>query len=93
MRLALCLCLLTSAFALAEQVSPEQDCKFVAWWANKAFHISHTIGLEEEKWTIAEEGFPPEVYAVINQIKREAYHDLPALRARVEAVCAEKEAT
>lgn len=89
--------LLIAAFAAsiahAQDIPPEQDCQFVSWWANKAFHISHTIGLEEEKWTIVEEGYPPDVYAIITQIKREAYHDLDALRKRVKTVCAEKEGT
>lgn len=89
--------LLIAAFAAriahAQNLPPEQDCAFVSWWANKAFHISRTIGLDEEKWTITEEGFEPAAYAIIMQIKHEAYHDLDALRERVETVCAEKEET
>ena len=76
--------------SLALDADPAKDCQFVAWWANKAFHISHTIGLDEDKWQIVQDGFPPEIYAVIAAIKHEAYHDLPALQRRVETVCAEK---
>lgn len=77
----------------AQSQPPDQNCQLVAAWANQAFHISHTIGLEEEKWTIVEAEYPADVYAVIKQIKHEAYHDLAALRKRVETVCAEKEGT
>ena len=91
MKVFFCIAALAARSALAGDLPPDQDCHLVSWWANKAFHISHTIGLDEDKWTIAEEGFPPDVYKVISAIKQEAYHDLPALRKRVETACAEKE--
>lgn len=93
MKYLLLIAALAARIAHAQDLPPDQDCKFVAWWANKAFHISHTIGLDADKWTITEEGFEPEAYKVIMQIKHEAYNDLDALRRRVEAVCAEKEPT
>lgn len=93
MKYFLIIAALAARIAHAQELPPEQDCKFVLFWANKAFHISHTIGLEEDKWTITEEGFLPDVYAVIKQIKHEAYHDVNALRKRVETVCADKEQT
>lgn len=93
MKFLICIAALAARMAHGQTLDPANDCQFVVAWANKAYHISHTIGLEEERWTITEHGFPPEVYAVITAIKREAYHDLPALRKRVETVCAEKEPT
>ena len=87
MKYLLLIAAMSARMAFAQTLPPEQDCNFVSWWANKAFHISHTIGLEEDKWTIVEDGFPPEVYAVIIKIKEEAYHDMDALRRWVEAAC------
>lgn len=84
--------------ALAARVAHAQEpshesCKFVLPWANQAYHISHLIGLEEEKWIISGDGSTLEEYATILAIKREAYHDVPALRRRVETACAAKEPT
>lgn len=67
------------------------DCNFVAGWANKAYHISHTVGLAAENWHLENNGWTEEEYALLMQIKHEAYNDLPALRKRVEAACAAKE--
>ena len=68
----------------------KEDCIFVRDWANIAFHISHSIGLEEPKWLISQDDISDEKFAIIMEIKREAYHDLPALRSRVEAACGQQ---
>lgn len=68
-------------------------CNFVRAWANQAFHISHALGLEEDRWLISEDGYDPPTYQLILDIKHEAYHDLAALRRRVEMACAEKQGT
>ena len=70
--------------------SLKEDCIFVRDWANIAFHISHSIGLEEQKWLISQDDISDERFAIILEIKREAYHDLPALRSRVEAACGQQ---
>lgn len=90
MKRFLLLCLIP-VVSFAEDMSKE--CSFVATWANRAYHFSHTIGLEENSFHIENNGWTPEEYDVITQIKKEAYHDLDALRKRVEAACAAKEAT
>lgn len=86
---ALILSFLAAGNAYALDIN--QDCNFVAGWANKAFHISHTVGLAAENWHLENNGWTEEEYALLLQIKHEAYTDLPALKKRVEAACAAKE--
>jgi hypothetical protein len=65
----------------------KEECVFVRNWANMAFHIARSIGLEEQKWLISQDDISDERFAIILEIKKEAYHDLPALRSRVEKAC------
>ena len=88
MRLVLLLALISPISSLAQDL--KEECIFVRDWANIAFHISHSIGLEEQKWLISQDDISDEKFAIILEIKREAYHDLPALRSRVEAACGQQ---
>lgn len=83
--------LYASVVSAQSQEERQAGCQFVLSWANQAYHISHTIGLEEDKWHITDDGYPDAVYKMILEIKREAYHDLPALRNRVEMACGTKQ--
>lgn len=87
----LCEAMLLCGVLAQAELNAQERCQFVAWWANKAYHISHTIGLAEDRWMITEDGFTKEGYALIMQIKHEAYHDVPALRRRVESACADEQ--
>lgn len=71
--------------------APYESCRFVLGWASQAFHIAKKIELDEENWRITEDGFEPDEYAAIMQIKHEAYHDLPALKRRVDMAYGQKE--
>lgn len=64
------------------------SCAVVTALANQAYHISHSLGLAEDRWIVSEEGYDPATYQMIQAIKHEAYHDTAALRRRVEAACA-----
>ena len=88
MRLVLLLALISPISSIAQDL--KEECIFVRDWANIAFHISHSIGLEEQKWLISQDDISDEKFATILEIKREAYHDLPALRSRVEAACGQQ---
>jgi hypothetical protein len=72
---------------LATSVSAE--CQFTRWWADRALSVVES-GLAEDRWQIFEEGYPKPIYDAIIGIRREAYHDQPALRKRVNAACAVK---
>lgn len=85
MRLVLLLALVFPISSLAKDL--KEECIFVRDWANIAFHIARSIGLEESKWMISQDDISDEKFAIILEIKREAYHDLSALRERVQNVC------
>lgn len=71
--------------------SDYEACGFVAGWASRAMHIAHKIELPADRWIITEDGYEPDEYAAIMQIKHEAYHDVPALTRRVARACGQKE--
>ena len=85
---------MTNAFVvfwLAQSIN--YHCLFVTWWARKAEYIAQVLRIEEDRWHIMQDGFEPKVYAIIQEIKREAFHDLPALHRRVREACPEEEGT
>lgn len=86
MRFLLLLFALSSS-ALADSL--DKECYFHKWWANRMLYAQER-GLPEEGYHILQDGFPKEVYDLIQSIKREAYHDMPALVKRVEKACAPK---
>lgn len=88
MKTLLCVAALFVGTAYAQsQEEMKASCEFVTAWANQAWHISHTLGLPEDRWHITEDGYPKPIFDMILEIKREAYHDVPALRTRVELAC------
>ncbi len=77
-----------SISAISDTVTKRDHCQFVQWWAQKATYIVAVTQLPETSWHILEDGYPPSIYQEITEIKREAYHDLDALRQRIDAACA-----
>lgn len=78
--------MILEAVFILSAINTTEECKFVQWWADRALYaLAH--GLEEDRWHIFEEGFPPDLYKIIINIRREAYHDQPALHKRVKAAC------
>lgn len=75
------------------QEEMQAGCNFVRAWASQAYNIAIALGVPEERWLITNEGYDEATFAMILDIKREAYHDLTALRHRVEMACAEKVGT
>ena len=68
------------------------SCAFVQLWASRALYAIEA-GLPEEKWHILAEGFTPEEYTAIVEIRTEAYHNQRALKHRIRTACAQKEST
>ena len=82
------------AFVLGLAAAPlSPECFFHQWWAAKITHFADEKGVPEERYHIMQEGFPPELYAIIEAIKREVYHDRAALARRLERACAIKAPT
>jgi hypothetical protein len=83
--------LILGIILLSQSQYPE--CMFHKRWANRALYITQELKVPEENWHIEPAGFDPEDYVIVMAIKHEAYHDVPALFARVNKACLVKRHT
>lgn len=92
MYVALVFLILAAPFAaLAEEDPKWMECGYVSGMAGWLYQRARVDELPEDRLHIDDSMRTPEEHAFVLQMKHEAYHDLSALKARVESACAKKE--
>lgn len=73
-----------------EDIRKWETCSFIRGFANWLYHRAVIEEIPEDRIHFMEDGYDPEQYAVMLQMKREVYHDMYSLQKRVNAACVAK---